>query len=245
MNESDIELKLLGSRSIYIDKVGDMTFPSIEDVMDIGESYYHQIIGSLLFKKDNMEKTEELDKLSEFEIFYLYCYQVPDFRELVFNGLKLLFKDEPKINENILGIYFGEIEEGRAIDGSNFELFQTIVAKANWIKIRKNGEQEFNPADPKAQAIVDMIMKKRKNAPKIIEKINLHSIVAGLTWKPNGITSKEILEMTIYQIYMGYFVSQNIDSHFFTLTGIYTGNIDAKNINMSDISWANKLEVKD
>jgi len=156
--------------------------------------------------------------------------------------LRLLFNDVPKIDEDILGIYFGEIKDRRIIDGSNFEIIQKLIAKANWIKIEKKNEKEFNPVDERAQAIVDMIMKKRKNAPKIKEKINLHSIIAGLTWKANGISLKEINAMTIYQLYMGYFVSQNIDSHYFTLTGIYTGNIDAKNIDMSDISWARKLE---
>lgn len=244
MNENDIELRLLGNRPIYIDKIGEITFPNIEDVMDIGESYYNQIIGSLLFKKENLEKNEEFEKLSEFELFYLYCYQVKDFRELVFNGLKLIFKDEPKINDNVLGIYFGNIEDSRIIDSDNFEMIQKIVAKANWIKIDVKKEEEFKPFDERAQAIIDMVMKGRKERSNLKPKVsvNLHSIISGLSWRSNGISLKEIMTMTIYQLYMGYFVSQNIDSHYFTFTGIYTGNIDAKNIDMSEINWAKRLE---
>jgi hypothetical protein len=245
MNENDLELKLLGNRPIYIDKVGELTFPNVEDVMDIGESYYNKIINSLLFKKENLEQNEEFEKLSEFELFYLYCYQAKDFRELVFNGLKLIFKDDPKIDDGILGIYFGDVKDGRVIDGNNFEIIQHVVAKAHWIKIEAKKEEEFKPFDERAQAIIDMVMKGRKERSNIKPKVsvNLHSIIAGLTWKSNGISLKEIMTMTIYQLYMGYFVSQNIDSHYFMLTGIYTGNIDAKNIDMSEINWAKRLEV--
>jgi hypothetical protein len=241
----DLDLRLQVNRPIYIDKVGEMTFPTIDDIADIGQSYYNQIIGSLLFKKENLEQNEEFEKLSEFELFYLYCYQVKDFRELVFNGLKLIFKDEPKMDDSVLGIYFGDIEDSRIIDGNNFEMIQKIVAKANWIKINEKKEEEFKPFDERAQAIIDMVMKGRKERSNIKpkESINLHSIIAGLTWKPNGISSKDIMTMTVYQIYMGYFVCQNIDSHYFTLTGIYTGNIDAKNIDMSELNWAKRLEV--
>jgi hypothetical protein len=78
-------------------------------------------------------------------------------------------------------------------------------------------------------------------AKKKDEKINLHSIISAVAWRTVGFN--EVLKLTIYQLYDGFYRLGLIDNYHYTFTGIYTGNIDGSKIKLPDINWANTIKI--
>lgn len=106
-------------------------------------------------------------------------------------------------------------------------------------KVEYGKEDEYHAGNSKAKEMMDKIRKGKASKPKKKPVIDFHSIISGLSWRTTGgVNLFNIFDLTIYQFYDGYYRLENIDHYNSILTGIYTGNIDAKNIKMQDINWA-------
>jgi hypothetical protein len=110
-------------------------------------------------------------------------------------------------------------------------------------------EEEFRPAGAAvAKFIKEMLeerKKRQKQKPKQKETINLRSIISGLAWKSGSPNLQSILELTNYQLYDGFKRLEKIDNVYYTLLGIYTGNVDVKKINTSELNYAKIIENKE
>jgi hypothetical protein len=240
MNEKDLELKLLAGLPIPIEGVGLIYIPTLKEVISMGESRYHECLSGLLFSKNNIEGLQEQEGSN---LEWLLAYTVHDkrFGESVFDGFKLIFKEEAHLgqyNKNVF-FYLGDIHEGRIIDSVKFEQIQHVLKKANFIK----DEPEYKPANDLAKKMIEMIKKNAKGRPKPKETMNLHSIINGLAWKSPSINLLNIFDLTVYQLYQGFYTTDNIDNYHHTLTGIYAGTVDGKNIKLSDLHWAKILNL--
>lgn len=239
MNEKDLELKLLTGVPIYIDSVGYLNPPKLEEVIQIGESVYNQIVAHLLIDKSNIESlTSEATNFQAALVLYHYNDM---FRKLFSYGIELYFKEKLNYSEDGF-FYFGSISDNRIIDQEAFDVIQRCVIAANKIKIKQ--EEEFNPANEQAKRIIDMILKGRKEKPKSKETVDLHSMISGLAWKSNNLSILDITKLTIYQLYDGLNRLDNIEHYQNIMTGIYSGTVDSKKINFNDIHWRKIIENK-
>jgi hypothetical protein len=239
MNKEDIELKLLANVPIYVEGAPLLIIPSFRTIAEIGYSKYNHYLSALLIDRRSIENQED-ERITNFDIFYANCYHNPEFKDEAFNGLHLFFMSEPTLFENEDDVSI-EFENG-SINRSNFDEIQYICKLAHHLKLENEDKSEFKPANSKAQEMIDKILKKRKSIPTKKEKIDLMSMATGLGWKQNGITIHQVFDLTIYQIYNGFFATNNIDNYHHTITGIYAGTIDGKNIKLPDIHWANKIK---
>ncbi|WP_311078294.1 hypothetical protein [Paenibacillus polymyxa] len=237
MDELDIHFKLLGGRPIYIEQAGYLSLPSLEIIVDLNMSMYNSFLASLLIDK-SMIKSDFDSKVTNFDIFYANCYHNEEFKATAFAAIYLFFNETPNLQESYENVYI-EIGKGQ-INHSNFDMIQKIIRLGNNVEIQN--EPEFKPANSRAKKMIEMILKNRAKQPKVKEKIDLHSIVAGLAWKDNGLSLFDLYKMNIYQIYNGLHVSNNIDNYHHTITALYAGTLDGKSIKMADIHWANKLK---
>ncbi|MEK4512271.1 hypothetical protein [Paenibacillus sp. FSL K6-2524] len=237
MNNVDLQLKMLANIPIHLDRAGEIFLPTLKEIAQMGFSNYNQQLSILLIDKNSFNHPFD-DSVTDFDIFYANCYHNESFREVVFHALRLFFRAEPEMVEEEER-FFIRLREGNVLDRSNFKALQSILYVANHLK--KVMEPEYNPVNSKAQEMINLILKTRKKQPKPKEKMDLLSIVSGLAWKQNGISLQELFELNIYQIYNGFFITNNIDHYHHTITGIYAGTVDGKSINMSDIHWANKI----
>ncbi|WP_068620017.1 hypothetical protein [Paenibacillus tuaregi] len=236
MNIEDVKLKLLANLPIPLSGNLAVHMPSFKKIAEIGMSVYYHGLSLLLIDKSLLGK--EIDeRVTNFDIFYANCYHDESFRTDAFSALRLLFREEPSLSgdEHKVHLQFPSGE----LDHSNFDDFQKMLKIANHLKLES--EPEFKPGNSKAQELIDKILRNRTKEPKRKEKMDLASMVNGLAWKPNGLSLIEIFELNIYQIYAGFHTTNNIDNYHYTLSGLYAGVIDSKNINMSDIHWANKI----
>lgn len=239
MTDKDLELKLLAGIPIEIVNVGYLYVPTMLEIAKLGDSVYNQYLSALLFNKSSIEeiKGEEID---EFDLLFTVCYQNVEFGNIFFDAIKFYFKEEIQLGSDDSGFFFYFENNNRRIDKSNFAEIQRIIKKANYIKVDKT--PEYKAGNSKAQEMIDLIEKNKKNKPQKKETMNLNSITSGLAWKSNGINIREIFELTIFQIYNGFFTTENIDNYSHTFTGIYTGNIKSEGIDFEKIHWAKVLD---
>ncbi|MGM1044881.1 MAG: hypothetical protein ACQEXX_01905 [Bacillota bacterium] len=237
MNEVDIQYKLLAGVPISIPGAGLLSLPALKDIVQMNISTYHEILSFLLIDK-SIIKGELDSKITNFDIFYANCYHSEQFKDKASTGIELFFGVLPILRENKEEVFI-QIGEGR-IDHNNFDQIQTVIKLGN--NISTKNEPEFKPANSKAQKLIEMILKNREKQPKPKEKMDLFSIVSGLAWKSNGLTLSDLFNMNIYQIYNGFHTTNNIDNYHHTISALYAGTIDGKQIKMSNIHWANKLK---
>lgn len=237
--EADLHLKLLANEPIEFLSIGKLRVPSIREIISIGESKYNEYLSILLFDKENLEDAGIIDeKLSTYELVISFVYHDEAFRRNFFNGLKIFFNKEINQHESGL-VYFGEFSDEIYLDEDNLKLIQKILKIANFIEDEK--KEEYEAGNERAKKFMEKLKKKKKNAVNTKQRINLHSLISSLSWKSSK-GFDEILNLNMYQLYDGYRRLENMNNYHYTLTGIYTGNIDGKSVKMSEINWANIIK---
>lgn len=239
MNQEDLECKLLANLPIPLDKAGYIYIPTFREVSEIGLSSYNQLLAQLIIDKAMLRQSID-DSITNFDVFYANCYHDEDFKNRSLVALRMFFRSDVVMTDSLNEAFFIIGDDGR-LDHSNFDSFQHVIKTANHIKLEK--EPEFKPGNSKAQEMINAILKNRKKQPKPKEKMDLVSIVTALAWKQNGLNIFNVFDLNIFQIYNGFYITNNIDNYHHTLTGMYAGTIDGKNIKMSDIHWANKVNT--
>jgi hypothetical protein len=72
----------------------------------------------------------------------------------------------------------------------------------------------------------------------------LDNIISAVAWKSPNLSIKEIFDISIYQLYDGYFRLIKIDNYENTMRGLYSGSIDTSKtkIDFDKINWASSLK---
>lgn len=242
MNIDDIELKLLAGMAIEIEDCGHLHVPTVREVVTIGESKYNQQLSTLLLDKSAVNG--EIDEnTSNFDIVFVNCYHNEDFKSMFLSGIEQIFKMKAQMCDVSTSTEaFFCFDNGGTIHKDNFDLIQTIVRIGNHVKFEKNEDEVYNPADEVTAKIIAEMLERRKKKPKPKPIMNLHSMISGMAWKTGSSQISNILDLTMYQFYDGYKRIEKLDSIYYTLFGIYTGNVDAKNINAKDLNFAKILK---
>lgn len=239
INENDLELQLLAGMNINIPEFITIYFPSIKEIISIGESTYNELLSYLLIDKDCFEQFKDQD-VSNLELLMVFSYHDENYRKKVLTAFNLFFKKTPLISDDGV-FYFKEKDKIFILDKVQFEDIQFVLKKANKIKIDK--EPEYNPGNERARKFIEKMLKTKKNRPKQKSNLSLHSIISGLAWRSNGVSIFNIFNLTIYQLYDAFHRTENIDHCYYTLSGIYAGTVDSKKIDLKTINWAKTLEI--
>lgn len=231
--DNDINLRLLAGMPIDINNLGILTPLKLKDITNIGESNYNELLSVLLIDKSNIEGLND-QEISNLELLMVYSYQNIEFREKVLKSLKLFFNKEFLMSNE--GLFYCE---DLIIDKEPFDDFQYALKCANHIEIKK--EPEYVPGNERARKFMEKLKLNKQNIKKP-ETMNLHSIISGVAWKSNNMNIIDIFKLTIYQLYDAFYRLENIDNYNYTLSGIYAGTVDSKNINISNITWSRILK---
>jgi hypothetical protein len=237
----NIELKLLFGKPIDIE-VGKIYSPKIEEIVEIGEEKYNQYLSILLYDVDlldiSTEKLKEMniDKFTTYHFLLLQSYNDEKFKNMMIDALQYFFKERVGFDTKYVLFYLGEGENVRAIDFDNYSLFKKVLIKQNYLKEMEEEENLIFGNELAREWYLD-IKRKEKMQPKPKNNIDLHSIISAVKWKGKR-SFEEISEMTIYQLYDGYYRLSLIDSCDYLNQGIYHGTVNQKEIKQSDLSWA-------
>ncbi|OPH47621.1 hypothetical protein BC351_10555 [Paenibacillus ferrarius] len=240
MSDMDLELKLLAGMPINIEGVGKIFSPTVREIIEIGESNYNQYLSALLFDKNSIE-TDIKEELSNFEMMFAYAYHHEEFRKILFESISFFFKDEVHLDHDDQDVFF--LFKNGKMGKSVFENVQDIIKTANWVSDSSEESEQYNPADEETAKVIREMLERRKKKAKPKPVVNLYSIISAIAWKSPDMNISKILDLTIFQLYDGFRRLEKIDSIHYTLNGIYSGNVDAKKINMSDLNWAKIIET--
>lgn len=242
MNEQDIQLKLLANMPIYIDGIGMLQLPTITEIIKMGESKYNHSLSLMLFTKDYLAtQNEEVNNFSDFEVMLSLILYDPSFREMMFNTFSIFINSTPNMTEDGI-LFFGEPKEESILTEEKWTYIQKIIKLGNYIHGKQ--EDEYKPGNERARKFIEKQKKNKEMVAKLKKKdetINLHSIISAVAWRTNGFN--QLLNLTIYQLYDGFYRLGLIDNYHYTFTGIYTGNIDGSKIKLPDINWANIIKI--
>jgi len=241
--EQTIKLRLLAGLPIDIADAGLFRAPTLWRIAEIGEAHYNRLVSALLFDASQLAGGGTDDRQT-FELLFAYCYYNDSFRLLVLEAMELFFQRRAalSIEGKQMQIVLEERESTDAapaagrIDAGNFNRLQAVVKLANHMKLASG--PEFAPANPKAKAMIERIVHARRNKPASKPTMNLHSIVSGMAWRSPNLSIASMMDLTIYQLYDGFFRLEAIDQYHFTLTGIYAGTMDGTQINVASLHWA-------
>ena len=232
--ENDLNLKLLAGMSIFIENLGILTPLKLRDIIALGELNYNELLSVLLIDKSNIDGLNNQD-INNLELLMVYSYQNQDFRDKTLKALKLFLNKEFFMNNE--GFFYCD---DLIINNDSFNYFQYVLKCANHIEIKKK-EDEIIPGNERARKFMEKLKLSKQNIKKP-EIINLHSIISGVAWKSNNTNIINIFDLTIYQLYDAYHRLENIDNYHYTLSGLYAGTVDGKNINLSNITWSKILK---
>lgn len=237
MNQDDLKLRLLAGLPIDVEGIGLLYPLTIKEIIEFGESRYNDLLSCLLV--NNSQKILGLDlprDISNFDIFTLYSYGNQQFRQLIIEGLILLFRNECTYKDGFY--YFTDLQVFLTED--IFDNLQNILRLVN--KLPLDVEPDYNPANERARNFIEKMQKSKKKKPKTVSEMNLHSIISGVAWKSFNTNLEAILKLTIYQLYDAFDRLEHIDNYSFTLSALHAGTIDGKKVDLRKLNWAKTLQ---
>jgi hypothetical protein len=239
LNDNAIHLKFLLGLPVYIEGIGNFYAPSLTEIVDLTEENYNMAVSSLLFDKSQLENNEELNEYSNFQVLLSILQADESFQGFFFYGLNLHLDNPPILHPEGI-IYFGELSKESILTEDKFDYIKRLVRIANNIP-EKKAEEEYKAGNERAKKFIEKMKKQREEISKVKkQKINLHSMISAVGWKAESFDF--ISKLNIYQLYDGFYRLEVIDNYNYTMTGIYTGNIDGSKIKLADVNWANIIK---
>ena len=180
--------------------------PTIKEISMIGEQNFFTGIQLLCLQKAMYIEDETLlSNTTNFQMFITMMQekQLSEKKEIVIQVLSLLFPSK-KIIFTPRSFMFNEGEISCIIDEGNFNILQELLQNA--FCLQNTDQQTFNPANAKAKAIADKLMKGRKKvaAAKAAEQGDgsiIGQYLSVLTIGVSSMSLKDCLDLTIYQLY--------------------------------------------
>lgn len=244
----DISLKLLVGRPIDIG-IGKVHPAKIKDIVEMSEQKYNQYLSILLFDVDLLDISKEqlkqmnVDKFTTYHFLLLQSYNNEDFKQLTIEAFECFFKEKVYFDEENLLFYLADISGLRYLTLEHYKIFRKILIKQNYLKELEEEEELIFGNELARKWYIDM-KKKEKLHQKPKNNVDLQSIISAVMWK--GYKSiEEILNMTIYQLYDGYYRLSIIDNCNYLNQGIYHGTISQKDISQNDLNWAKIIKFND
>ena len=204
----DISLGLMTGIDIPIPEIqGVIHQPTIKEISYIGEQNFFVGLQTIMVNKNmlNFQDKTILESTNNFQIFMTIIQQeeMKDKKEAVLQFLQLIFPRK-QIILTPASVLLSETGEQLIIDISNFEIVQKYINRIFCIDSSSSQQSSFNPADEKAKAIAEKLMRGRQRVAAQKGE-NIGSILARylsiLTIGLNSMSLCQIMSLTLYQLY--------------------------------------------
>jgi hypothetical protein len=240
----NVEMRLLHGRYIDIDKICKVYPLTLREIDIIGFDKYNEYISALCVSSEDIKELYGMqEEVTTFQFIILNCKfsKTEEYKSFIINALQCFLREPIHFNE--LGFfYLREFDDGRFINEDVFEQIQEVIMKQNMVYKKK---EEYNPGNERAKKFIEALKKKKKNKPKIPQDYDILSIVSGLAWKSPNINILNVWELTIYQLYDGYYRLELINNYDNTMHGLYAGTVDKDSVDLKKLSWIKKIVNKE
>jgi len=156
-----------------------------------------------------------------------------------FKLFKISIKQDPMMTTHLLRLV--DVSPDATIDEDSFNKMLEVLSILHGVP-----EREVPTLTTGRFAKIKKIerMQYDRNKPKknyFRQDINFESIVSSLAWCSPNLNITNIWDLSIFQIHDGYRRLVLKDDYDKTMMGVYTGNIDSKDINREKIHWSRIL----
>lgn len=234
--KENLDYLLFSGKEIKLDcglSIKQHLISDINDKSGIGYKRYESVIWSLTrypyeFKFDLDDANVDYSNLNTYDIFIMLISKM-DYRDAI-TDLNYLFNDKFEIVDNHFKSDKGIIDE------VSIEEIKKVLSKI--LFLRKPIERK--PANEEAKKLIKKQIKINQNK-KV--QYDIYSIMYGLVASANSSETYEtILNRTPHQIYASYLHTQKHKDFDNTMSGIYSGVINSKDVNLEKINWVNKID---
>ena len=226
MREKDLEFYCLLGKPFLLEGIGHLHVLKINEILDIGFEKYNQILSLLCISKEEICKVlklNDIDEVNSFEFLLYNCLASgSDFRDNMFDALRILFKENISISEE--GVFFiGDIEENRVLHKLNYNYFIDILKYQNCINTNKEEIKVKSKNDKVKEYLEKLKKEKQKHDKKFNNETQLTDIISSVCAKHPSINLLNVGNMTIYQIINQYKRLNYIDDYFMSIDSLMNG----------------------
>lgn len=232
--------KVLNGKPIPV--LGDIKFyqPTIQEIIDIGESTYWASLSLWLLNREDLitGEDEHTRKLDDYEIWIWYILNKPSIRKVFINSCDMLLREKVEFFDISGTIYIGEKKSGVILDKTFYLLMRELCSKIMPVDSASNDKQ-FKETKHMSDREREMIAKMKSSAKKIEETKNpdkkpedfLGTRILGLV-AVGGYTFEQVYNMTMLQFNM--LLQKYVDIQTFELRtqlSPYISSEDGQNVN--------------
>lgn len=183
--------------------------PKIKEIALIGEKKFFIGAQCLCINKNSIvvQDKNDLGTTTNFQIFMMVMLQndKADRKEATSQVLSLLFPNSKSIfTPRSIILQFLDNEQQVLIDENNFDLIQQVARQIFCFDTNKNGQDNYNPANKKAQEIANKLMKGRQRVAElkgVTDSSILSQYVSTLTIGLDSMSLEDCMNLTLYQLY--------------------------------------------
>lgn len=247
MKDHIFEMQLLKGSCVEIEGLEIRPYTLGELVDDIGLEQYYHITAFITIQKRELNayfklKDDIYEKTSLFQMLLLH--------EVVAKSLVDFFKFITRYEVEVEYLQEWQViiieqknKKRVKISHSNIDNIINKILKAYCITIPKEEEDDFNPANEQARLLMERIKKNRAKAPKPKAEVDIASIISALAWKSNNLNIHTVWDLTLYQLYDGFYRLDIIDNYDKTLTALYAGTLDGTKVKLKKQLWYRKYAI--
>lgn len=231
------DLFLLSGEDYKINEKLKVRHPTIRDILYIGERKYWEYINLFCLKPyDLMVQLHDLGidyaDVTDYDLFLLLYREYKDALKWLIGYDEFEMKLNTVNNERVLY----DSENDVLIDRLIYEQISSFIRAINLI----SDKNEFNPGDETAKKM--LIKQKRKELDRIKGKEQSFKSILGNQVSSVLLHKSNVFDMPIYELNNMIFRLRKRDNYTNLMFGIYTGNIDTKDIDMEDIDWMSGIK---
>lgn len=215
--------------------------PTLSEICDYGEKNYYGLINCFCSTPyDNMvilldRFGIDYEKIDSFDMFRITRYALLDIdTSILIKGISFKNLEDCKKDEKII-LYDRENDVG--IDR---EIFNQISNYLRTIHFYKNNEKKFANETTK-QYVLNMERRRLKRKNPESKEGMAEFISASVNSEGFKYDFDNVWNLKIYQFLNSIYRLQKIKNSSQLIQGMYSGNIDSKNINEKDINWIGVL----
>lgn len=221
MDES-VKLKLLAGLPFNIDNICILKPLTLLEIASVGYDKYNLYLSNLVadvsdFKIPNIDLTQ----YSYWDILISNMYHADEeYSNMILNAMKLFLKEDIFFARCTCLFYIRNNKQYKIIDKNIFELIRNNLKIQNCVD--KNDNEEFKPANSKAEEIRQKILKGRQKINGS-NNISFEDLVSTLAANGNGLNISNIWNLTIYQFNNQFARMQMIEDYDINIRQLLAG----------------------
>lgn len=236
----DLQGKLLAGSNIAVKDITIINYKAHDIFRVIGVTKYLQMTNLMCRTPRDFIEPKYLKEFGDVKLFDIFC-MTEEMQDLFKKAMNFFTGYEWDFVGTSAFIEFWATNENNErvhINRENCEEIFDVIKSMYCLHDNKKESQRDDIDDRMREILAEFEEEESKVNTAKGSKITLFSIIAGVATKHNSINLLNIWDYTIYQIIHSFKLLEKISNEDRTMTGIYSGTIDSKKIDLDKIHWA-------